>query len=57
MTSGLQRVLDQLAQYEHPLLRFDARQMGEAVDKFNDANGSVQVTYSAVTSVTVAVYE
>ena len=32
MTSGLQRVLDQLAQYEHPLLRFDARQMGEAVE-------------------------
>ena len=28
----LQRVLDQLAWYEHPLLRFDARSKGEAVE-------------------------
>jgi hypothetical protein len=28
----LQRVLDQLAWYEHPLLRFDARQKGEGVE-------------------------
>ncbi len=32
MSHGLQRVLDQLAQYEHPLLAFDARQKGEAVE-------------------------
>lgn len=29
---GLQRVLDQLAQYEHPLLAFDAREKGNAVE-------------------------
>jgi hypothetical protein len=32
MSPGLQRVLDQLAQYEHPLLAFDARQKGDAVE-------------------------
>ncbi len=32
MSPGLQRVLDQLAHYEHPLLAFDAREKGEAVE-------------------------
>lgn len=32
MSPGLQRVLSQLAQYEHPLLKFDARQKGDAVE-------------------------
>ncbi len=32
MTPGLQRVREQLALYEHPLLAFDARQKGEAVE-------------------------
>ena len=32
----LQRVLDQLAWYEHPLLRFDARAKGEAVEVIID---------------------
>ena len=32
MSPGLQRVLDQLAQYEHPLLAFDARQKDDAVE-------------------------
>lgn len=32
MTPGLQRVLDELAKYQHPLLAFDARQKGEAVE-------------------------
>ncbi len=32
MSSGLQRVLEQLAQYQHPLLAFDAREKGEAVE-------------------------
>lgn len=32
MSPGLQRVLAQLAQYEHPLLAFDACQKGEAVE-------------------------
>ena len=32
MSPGLQRVLDQLAQYEHPLLAFDARQKEDAVE-------------------------
>lgn len=31
-TPRLQRVLDQLAWYEHPLLRFAAREKGEAVE-------------------------
>ena len=31
-TSNLQRVLDQLALYDHPLLSFDARAKGEAVE-------------------------
>jgi len=30
--SNLQRVLDQLALYDHPLLSFDARAKGEAVE-------------------------
>ena len=37
----LQRVLDQLAWYEHPLLRFAAREKGEAVEvviQFKDAS-------------------
>jgi hypothetical protein len=32
MSPGLQRVVDQLAQYEHPLLAIDARQKGDAVE-------------------------
>jgi hypothetical protein len=32
----LQRVLDQLAWYEHPLLRFDARAKGEGVEVIID---------------------
>lgn len=32
MSSGLQRVLEQLAQYQHPLLAFDAHEKGEAVE-------------------------
>jgi hypothetical protein len=31
-SAGLQRVLDQLALYDHPLLAFDAREKGEAVE-------------------------
>ena len=32
VSTRLERVLQQLALYEHPLLRFDARENGEAVD-------------------------
>jgi len=32
MSTGLQRVLDQLALYEHPLLAFSAREKGEGVE-------------------------
>ncbi len=32
MSSGLQRVLDQLALYDHPLLSFGAREKGDAVE-------------------------
>lgn len=48
MTPGLQRVLDQLALYEHPLLAFDARQKGEAVEviiQFKDPPVSVHTYY------------
>jgi len=48
--SRLQRVLDQLALYEHPLLRFSARAAGDAVEvniDFKDPNVKVH-TYSAL---------
>jgi len=32
MSPGLQRVLAQLAQYQHPLLAFDAREKGDGVE-------------------------
>lgn len=31
-SAGLQRVLEQLALYDHPLLAFDAREKGDAVE-------------------------
>ena len=44
----LQRVLHQLLLYEHPLLNFDARAKGEAVEviiKFKDPNVPVHTYY------------
>ena len=44
----LQRVLDQLALYEHPLLDFGARQKGDAVEviiSFKDPNVKVHTYY------------
>ncbi len=44
----LQRVLEQLAHYEHPLLAFDARAKGEAVEviiRFKDASAPVHTYY------------
>lgn len=32
MSPGLQRILVQLGQYEHPLLAFDAREKGDGVE-------------------------
>jgi hypothetical protein len=48
MSPGIQRVLDQLAQYEHPLLAFDAREKGEAVEviiRFKDLSFPVHTYY------------
>jgi hypothetical protein len=45
---GLSRVLHQLALYEHPLLAFDARAKGEAVEviiRFKDPNTPVHTYY------------
>ena len=45
---GLTRVLQQLAQYEHPLLAFDARAKGEAVEviiRFKDLSTPVHTYY------------
>jgi hypothetical protein len=42
--SSLQRVLEQLALYDHPLLAFDAREKGDAVEVLiNFKNPSVPV--------------
>ena len=44
----LERVLRQLALYEHPLLRFDARSAGEGVEviiRFRDPNVAVHTYY------------
>ena len=44
----LERVLAQLALYEHPLLRFDARAAGEGVEviiRFKDASLPVHTYY------------
>jgi hypothetical protein len=44
----LQRVLDQLALYEHPLLAFDAQVSGDAVEviiRFKDPNVPVHTYY------------
>lgn len=51
MSPGLQRVLSQLAQYEHPLLSFDAREKGDAVEviiQFKDPPVPVHTYYFEV---------
>ncbi|HET7205467.1 MAG TPA: hypothetical protein VFI95_02705 [Terriglobales bacterium] len=48
MTARLERVLEQLRLYEHPLLAFDAAEKGEAVEviiKFKDPSIPVHTYY------------
>jgi len=48
MSTRLNRVLEQLALYEHPLLKFDAREKGEGVEviiSFKDSTVPVHTYY------------
>jgi len=48
MSPRLNRVLEQLALYEHPLLKFDAREKGEGVEiiiSFKDSTVPVHTYY------------